>query len=141
MKERRTIVLDCEAVQALIDPKHSKHWLAISAVLTLTRRNKKRGEWVRLVVPTSVRVESGWDRRKPNAATINQLRFLDAVLSTRAADRAAAVRSALEVSVADAHLAAVLEDTEGPHTVLASDRKDLGRIAGHLGLKVAIVPV
>lgn len=141
MNRHQTVVLDNEAVQALIDTKHRKHRSAVSAVLLVTRRNETRAGSVRLIVPTTVRVESAWDRRKPSAATINRLRFEDAALTSRAADRAAAVRSALEVSVADAHLAVVLGDTKGPHAVVTSDRKDLGRIANYLGVRVNIVPV
>lgn len=136
-----TVILDNEAVQALSDPADRKHQWVISSVLLAVERNRQHTASVRLIVPTAVRVESAWDRRTRSAAAINRLRFEDAVLDSRAADRAAAVRSALEVSVADAHLAAVLGDTTGPHAVVTSDRKDLARIATHLGIKVEIVPV
>jgi hypothetical protein len=141
MIKRRTVILDNEAVQALIDIKHPKHRLVVSTVELATGRNERRGDVVRLIVPTAVRVESAWDRRTRGAATINRLRFEDAALNSHAADRAAAVRLVLEVSVADAHIAAVLGDTKGPHAVVTSDRKDLARIATHLGIRVEIVPV
>lgn len=137
----RTVILDNEAVQALIDLKSRKHRFVLSAVELATRRNKRRTGEVTLVVPTTVRVESGWDRTTATAVAVNRLQFEDAELTGRIADRAAAVRSALNVSVADAHLAAVLGDTKGPHAVVTSDRKDLGRIAAHLGIRVNVVPV
>jgi hypothetical protein len=139
--DHRTVILDNEAVQALIDLKSRKHRLVLSAVELAVRRNKRRTGEVSLVVPTTVRVESGWDRSAATAAAVNRLQFEDAELTTSAADRAAAVRSALDLSVADAHLAVVLSDTRGPHAVVTSDRKDLGRIAAHLGMRVNIVPV
>lgn len=141
MSNVHTVVLDNEAVQALIDPSHRKHRWVVRYVLLATDRSERDAGPVRLIVPTAVRVESAWDRRAPKAAVINRLRFEDAALDSRAANRAAVVRAALGVSVADAHLAAVLGDTEGPHAVVTSDRKDLGRIATHLGIKVSIVAV
>jgi predicted nucleic acid-binding protein len=135
------LILDNEAVQALTDPTHRKHQWVISSVLLAVRRNQDQAASVRLIVPTAVRVESGWDRRTRGAAAVNRLRFEDAALDGRAADRAAAVRSKLGVSVADAHIAAVLSATNGPHAVVTSDRKDLRRIASHLGIEVEIMPV
>jgi predicted nucleic acid-binding protein len=136
-----TLILDNEAVQALIDPAHRKHRWVVSSVLLAVRRNRDQAASVRLIVPTAVRVESAWDRRTRSAAAVNRLRFEDAALDSRAANRAAAVRSTLGVSVSDAHIAAVLGDTKGPHAVVTSDRPDIGRIATHLGIKVEIVPV
>ena len=45
------------------------------------------------------------------------------------------------VRVTDAHLAAVLDATAGPHAVLTSDVDDLRRIANHLGIRLNLVPV
>lgn len=71
----------------------------------------------------------------------HRLRVDDALLDTAAADRAARVRSALAVSVADAHVAAVLDTTAGPHAVLTSDAGDLRRIAEHLDTQLNIVAI
>lgn len=141
MNEQRTVVLDNEAVQALINQNHRKHRFVLSTVEIATRRNKRRTGLVRLVVPTTVRVESAWNRNAAMAVSINRLQVEDVELTGRAADQAAAVRSALDVSVTDAHLAAVLGGTAGPHAVVTSDRKDLARIAAHLGIRLEIVPV
>src|SRR5262245_3907095 len=141
MTDISTLILDNEAVQALIDPAHRKHRWAVSTVLLAVRRNRRHTASMRLIVPTAVRVESGWDRRERTAAKINRLRFEDVGLDSQTADRAAAVRSALGVSVADAHLAAVLADTKGRLAVVTSDRKDIDRLAAHLGITVNLVPV
>lgn len=68
-----------------------------------------------------------------------RLRADDALFDTPAADRAARVRSTLAVSVADAHIAAVLDATAGPHAVLTGDAGDLYRIARHLDIPLRIV--
>ena len=141
MNKNQTVVLDNEAVQALIDFKHRKHRMVVSAVELVVGRNERHTGTVRLIVPTAVRVESAWDRRTPGAAAINRLRIEDAALDSRVADQAAVVRSTLGVSVTDAQLAAVLENTEGPHAVVTTDRKDVERIAAHLGITVNLVPV
>lgn len=141
MSRARAIVLDNEAVQALADPRHRKHRRVLAVVEALAARNLRRAGSARLVVPTAVRVEAGWDRRAAGAATLNRLRTEDAPLDTVTADRAARVRTALEVSVADAHIAASLQATTGPHAVLTSDTDDIHRIALHLGIAITVVPV
>lgn len=72
------------------------------------------------------------------AAAINRFQVVDAPLDADSADRAAAVRAALNVSVADAHLGATMA-TIGHCTVVTSDTDDMRRIAGHLGLPVTVV--
>ena len=141
MKEARTVVLDNEAVQALVDATHRKHRRVLAAVEVTAARNLRRAGSVRLVVPTAVRVEAGWDRRARRSAAINRLRVDDRPLDRHAADASAEVVSALGVSVADAHLASVLKTTSGPHAVLTSDTADMRRIAGHVGTAVNIVVV
>jgi hypothetical protein len=139
MSRARSIVLDNEAVQALLAPDHRKHRRVLAAVEAVTVRALRHAGSVRLVVPTAVRVEAGWDRRAPGAAAINRMRVDDAPLDRPAADRAAGVRHALSVSVADAHLAAVLASTAAPVAVLTSDVADIRRIADHLNLGVTVV--
>lgn len=141
MSQARTVVLDNEAVQALADATHRKHRRVMAVVEAVATRNLRRAGSARLVVPTAVRVEAGWDRRAPRAAAINRLRVDDRPLDTPAADRAARVHADLGVSVADAHLAAVLGTTDAPHAVLTSDADDLHRIAARLGLAPRIVTV
>ena len=130
----RTVVLDNEAVQALLDVGHPKNRRALAVIEAVASRNERRAGTVRLVVPTSVRVEAGWVRRAPRAAAINRLRFDDLVLDAETADTAARIRAALPLSVADAHLAATLGGMPGPHAVVTSDAGDTAAIARHLGL-------
>lgn len=139
MSQARTVVLDNEAVQALLNPRHRKHRRALGVVEAIAARNLRRSGTVSLVVPTTVRVEAGWNRRAPGAAAINCLRVDDAELDSGAADRAVPVRSDLGVSVADAHLATVIATTASPHAVVTSDTQDLRRIAEHLAVPISVV--
>ncbi|MGH3886738.1 MAG: hypothetical protein ACRDSZ_09245 [Pseudonocardiaceae bacterium] len=141
MRQARTVVLDNEAVQALADPAHHKHRRVVAVVEAAVARNLRRADAVRLVVPTCVRVEAGWNRRDPGAAVVNRLRIDDVTLDTLTANEAAGIRSSLGVSVVDAHLGAVLGVTAGPHAVLTSDADDLRRIAKHLGARPTILAV
>ena len=134
-----TVVLDNEPVQALLDPHHAKHRRALALVEATVARNLRRAGSQRLVVPTSVRVEAGWRRRSPRAAAINRLRVTDAVLDRDAADRAAAIRQALGVSVADAHVGAAVSAVAGTVAVVTSDTHDVDLMADHLGRPVTVV--
>jgi hypothetical protein len=137
----RTVVLDHEAVQALVDVAHPKHRRVLAAVEATAARNLRRAGTVHLVVPTAVRVEAGWDRRAGKSGAVNRLRAADSSLDQQAADRAADVVTALGVSVADAHLGSVLATTPGPHAVLTSEEADVRRISGHIGIPVTVVVV
>ena len=139
MSPARTAVLGSEAVQALADVRHGKHRPTLAALEVVASRNLRRAGSVRLVVPTAVRVEVGWDRRRPDRSIVNRLRADDAVLGREAADRAAALRTALDLSVADAHLGAVVASAAGPVAVLTNDRGDLRRTAAHLGGAINVV--
>lgn len=141
MTPARTVVFDNEAVQALSNPAHSKHRRVLAIVEAVASKNLRRAGSVSLVVPTAVRVEAGWDRRVPRAAAINRLRLHDIPLDTATADQAAAVRHELGVSVADAHLAAAVGETTGPHAVVTSDIGDMRRMAAALALDLRIVAV
>jgi len=137
----RTVVLDNEAVQALVDVAHHEHRRVLAAVEATAARNLRRVGTVHLVVPAAVRVEAGWDRRAGRSVAINRLRVADSALDQHAADRAADVVTAFGVSVADAHLGSVLATTPGPHTVLTGDEADVRRISGHTGTPVTVVIV
>jgi hypothetical protein len=134
-----TVVLDNEPVQALLDPRHAKHRRALALVEATVARNLRRAGSQRLAVPTSVRVEAGWACGAPRAAAINRLRATDAALDGDAADRAVAIRSALGVSVPNAHLGAVVGAAGEPVAVVTSDVDDIERIAHHLGQPVTVV--
>jgi predicted nucleic acid-binding protein len=93
---------------------------------------RRRGADVRTVVPTAVRVEAGWDRREARTAHAGRMRVRDAVLDTPATDEATRIRAAARVSVADAHVGAVIAATpEGSDlTILTTDPDDMRRVAG-----------
>lgn len=116
------MLLDNQAVQALQAPRHRKHRRALALIEAQAHRSATRAGDVRLMVPTTVRVE-------------------DAELDGTSADLAAGVRRALHLSVADAHLAAVLASTPPPHAVLTSDVDDVQRIASHLTLDVRVIRI
>jgi hypothetical protein len=139
--QAKTVILDNEAVQVLGDIGHPKHRRILAALQAVAGRNRRKAGSAKLVVPTCVRVEAGWIRQAAGGAAINRLRAEDAPLDAASADRAAGVRADLGVSVTDAHLAAVLDVTAGPHAVLTSDVDDLRRIAHHLDIGLNIVPV
>lgn len=88
--------------------------------------------------PVVLDLEAGWDRHAPRAAAINRLRVADVALDGDAANRGALIRSRLGVSVADAHLGAVLAVTPTPMTVVTSDSDDVRRIAAHLDVEETI---
>lgn len=141
MSRANTVILDNEAVQALIDPSHRKHRRLLAVIEVVATRNLRRAGSVRLLVPTTVRVEACWDRQARGSAVINQLRIGDLALDSATADLATRVRTALGVSVADSHIAAVLGTVPGPHVVVTSDAEDIRRIAEMAGVLPTIVVV
>ena len=130
------LVLDNEAVQALLGPAHRQHRRALAFVEAIVSGGRGGPT---PVVPTAVRVEAAWDRRVAGAAAINRLRVTDALLHRAAADRAAALVAALRISVADAHIGAVVATMVGPCAVLTSDVDDVGRIVRHLDVPVRVI--
>ncbi len=125
----RAIVLDNEAVQALLDADHPKHRAVIAHLAGVVAR-RSRGRMVEVVVPTAVRVEAGWDRSDPTAATANRLRVRDEGLDAGAANLAARIRVTSDVRVADAHAGAVVRTLAAEDiVVLTSDAEDMERVA------------
>ena len=127
----RALVLDNEAVQALRDEGHHKHRQVVAHMAGIVGR-RRRGRGVTAVVPTSVRVEAGWDRTQPAAAALNRLRIADHALDTSTANVAAAITNNLAgVSVADAHVGAAIRSLAHDEVVvLTSDPGDITRVAG-----------
>ena len=125
----RAVVLDNEAVQSLLEPRHRKHRLALAHLEAVTTRRRKGAE-VTALVPTSVRVEAGWDRTVPAAAAINRFRISDVPLDTRHADAAAAIaRAHPDVEVVDSHLGAAVQAHAATEiVVLTSDATDIRRV-------------
>ncbi len=128
---RRVVLLDNEAVQALMATEHPKHRRALAHAAVVGMRKRKAAD-IDLVVPTAVRVEAGWDRTAPTAALINLLRIADAVLDTRSSDTAAALVSRHGVSTADAHIGAVVFSRleNEAVTILTSDPEDVRTVSG-----------
>ncbi len=126
----RLVVLDNEAVQALQDPGHPRHRRVVSHAQVVASR-KQRAAAIQVVVPTSVRVEAGWDRTSPAWVFPNRLRIADVPLDTAHASTAAAIRNRTGVSVAYGHLGSVIQSTSaGQITVVTSDPGDMRLVAG-----------
>ncbi|MGQ0631760.1 MAG: hypothetical protein ACT4P1_12005 [Sporichthyaceae bacterium] len=134
-----TVLLDNEAVGALIGSWHPKHRQAVAAVEAAVFRNSHRPAGAAICVPTAVRVEAGWDRSDRRAAPLNRLKVTDIELTTALTNHAARLRDALGLSVADAHLGAALRATQGPHTIITSDIEDMTRLAAHLDIPVTTI--
>jgi len=126
----RLVVLDNEAVQALASPRHPKHQRALAHMEAVERR-KRHAAAISLVVPAAVRVEAGWDRTSPQWAFLNRLRIADVPLDATQANAAAAINEQTQVSVADAHIGAVVQSASNSDvTVVTSDPADIYRVAG-----------
>lgn len=137
---RRRVVLDATAADVLRStaPRDERR----AAVMT-TIFSADGGA----VVPTSVRVETGWDRRSPEWAGANRLVREDDVLDRATADLSAAARSAAGAprtsrraagpSVADRHVAtAALRQAERSDIqvveVLTGDYDDIRAVLDRL---------
>lgn len=76
MTRARTVVLDNEAVQALIDPGHRKHRRALAIVEAGVARNRRAAGTIRMVVPPGPRARGSAQtvpprpRERPTAAMV-----------------------------------------------------------------------
>lgn len=135
----RLVILDNEAVQALRSPAHPKHREVVSQAQVVASR-KRRAVVIDVVVPAAVRVETGWDRTSPAWAFPNRLRIADIPLDAVSANTAAAIRSGDGVSVADAHLGAVIRGSSAAQvTVVTGDPGDMRLIAGDRRITIAAI--
>jgi predicted nucleic acid-binding protein len=92
---------------------------------------KRRAMPITVAVPTAVRVEAGWGRNSPAWAFLNRLRIADVPLDAACANAAASIRHPAQVSVADAHIRAVVQSASAERiSVITSDPADMRRIAG-----------
>jgi predicted nucleic acid-binding protein len=131
---RHLVLFDNEAVQALGTPAHPKHRQVVSHAQVVADRKRRAAE-IELAVPTSVRVEAGWDRTARAWAFVNHLRITDIALDTGSANLAAAIGAECGVSVADAHLGAAIRLRRGDRiTVVTSDPGDLRVVAGDVAV-------
>lgn len=133
------VLLDNEAVQALGDPTHHKHRRVLGHTQVVASR-KRRATDIRLAVPTAVRVEAGWSRSSPSWAFANHLRITDIPLDAAGANVAAMIRGDTGVSVADAHLGAVIRSRPADDvTVVTSDPEDIRRVADQAAVTIITI--
>ncbi len=135
----KVLVLDSEAISVLMTSGGGARRLALIAQLEAARGTRRRVRAPgRVVVPTTVRVESGWDHSLPKASAINRMRVEDDALDAVRANVAATIRASERVSVADAHIGAfVLSLPEADSVVVAtSDETDVGRVVGARRVKI-----
>lgn len=124
----RTVILDNEAIQALTDSTHAKHRTVVAHLAGAVSR-RRRGTLVDAVVPTTVRVEAGWDRSTPGAAAINRFRLHDRVLDAPTANLAASIQRRCGRGPADAHIGATVRSvSSGDVVVLTSDPTDIALV-------------
>lgn len=133
------VLLDNEAVRALADPAHPKHPHVVSHVQVAASR-KRRAMPINVAVPTAIRIEAGWNRNLPVWAFLNRLRIEDVPLDAPYANTAASIRHDAHVSVADAHIGAVIQTAPADRiTVITSDPADIRRVAGDRDVIVVTV--
>lgn len=122
------VVLDSEAVQAMVEPRHSKHRRVMAHLESAVAR-RSRGDNTTVVVPCAVRVEAGWDRSAPTRSAIKRFRVTDVPLDNRHSNVAAVILVRERVTVADAHVgAAVAEAGWTDAVILTSDPNDMRRV-------------
>jgi hypothetical protein len=135
----RTIVLDNEAVQVLLDARHRKHRAVLAYVEVRNQRQRRRTR-LDVLVPVAVRVEAGWDRTAATAADINRISgAADVDLHRSAANRCVQLRSATNASVVDATVGQAAESAAHPAVILTSDVDDMTRLAATLNGDIRVV--
>lgn len=133
------VLLDNEAVQALGDPAHPKHHRVVSHAQIVASRKRRAAE-IELAVPTTVRVEAGWDRTSSSRAFANRLRITDMPLDAASANGGAIIRKRTGVSVPDAHLGAVIQSAPADRiTVVTSDPDDMRLVAGDATITIVTI--
>lgn len=131
------LILDNEAVQAAADPRHRKHRSAIAWLEAAAQENARRPDSFTVVIPTTVQVEAGWSPRDPTGAVLNRFAPRISELDRRAANAAAIIARDLKLSVADSHIAAIVDRHAGCEiVVLSSDTSDLNKIAKRPGAQM-----
>lgn len=132
----RHVVLDSQAASALLRGPRAERRQVIEALAAADGGS---------VVPAAVRVEAGWDRHAPAAASANRLVPHDAALDRSAADRAVQLRSSVAAaSVVDACVAVAAELAAargGPVEILTSDPSDMAALAVQLAGRFEIRPL
>ena len=113
------LVLDNEAVQALMDRQHPKHARVMSHIdMTAAQRGC-------VEVPATVMVEAGWDRSDQRSAALNRLAPEVDPLDEPRSRECVRLQRLRRVGVVDAHVAALANAQTAPVTVLTSDCDDM----------------
>ena len=123
------VILDNEAVQAILRPSHPK-FRSVAARIEAARWRAPSRIRLSLHVPTTVQVEAGWDRTSASAARLNRYPIRFDELDRENANEAARVVTEAHVSPADAHLGVLcqrLTSTGERVIVLTSDPNDIIR--------------
>lgn len=95
------IILDSQAVTSLADPSHRRHRRVVAMSQAIAGR-KRHAAAVEVVVPTSVRVEAGWDRGSVAWVFPHQLCITDFPIDNARANAATAISHHPGISVTDA---------------------------------------
>lgn len=139
------VVLDNEALQALADPRHSKHRVMLEKIAAV-KYESGRGASVRVVTPTAVRVEALVSRRTAGTASLGRFNVQDIALDSTRTDRcvtlaaAAASATAVDATVAEA---AESEARTRHVSVYTSDVGDLTRLVAQVdnSARVRVRPI
>lgn len=127
-------ILDSEAVHVLATVGSNKRRKVFAAFdFDLARRTRTDIA----IVPSTVRVEAGWDRRVARWAKVNRLGIVDHHLDPRSTDVAARLRAEHGVSPADAHIGALAAEHGGDRVVvITSDPSDIATVTAGTGARV-----
>lgn len=125
------VILDNEAVQAILLPHHPK-FRSVAARVEAARWRSANHTQVSLHVPTTVQVEAGWDRTSPRASRLNRYPITISPLDASTANAAARIVAEHSVTPADAHIGVLCQKHATRDTrviVLTSDPEDILRVA------------
>jgi len=125
------VILDNEAVQAILQPHHPK-FRAVASRLEAARWRSANHTRVTLHVPATVQAEAGWDRTSPGSVQINRYPITISALDSPSADAAARIVSKYSVTPADAHVGVLCQKLAARDVrviVLTSDPDDIELVA------------
>lgn len=97
------VILDTEAVRAILRPRHPG-FRSVASRLEAARWRSPNHTDVTLHVPATVQLEAGWDRTSPSSALINRYPIRIDALDSSTADAAAQLVAKHSVTPADAHV-------------------------------------
>ena len=121
------LVLDNEAVQALLDQQHPKH-VRVMAHLSAAAARKQGSPTPHIKVPTTVMAEAGWDRSDRALADLNRLHPQVDPLDEPRSRQCVQLLRVRRIGVVDAHVAALASSQPDRVTVLTSDLDDLATL-------------